>query len=392
MKYKYKFHPSDYELGENEQFYSDMEAKGWKLVKRGGNLSKFISVEPSRARYRIEVSSPGFLEQAVLSEGQLAVYEDCGWSYVTDRGFLYVFRAPAGAEAPEFYNDPAQQAETLKQMKRNAVWGWAAPAVIWGLYFLMLISLRGSVKIAADFQRGLVEGTSLYLFAGVGLADGTYLTVRNGWLISRTYRRLKKGVPLDHNPQKRHLAHKIIHRSLLAVLALLAALMAAQWIAARPADLPEEAGGPYLLARDLGWEGKRKTFMNHGSVVTHARSLLAEFWKTEEYLDVGPDAAFHLCQDVYRLRNAGMSFGMADTLRKTSTFGRGGGNFTILETDAVDAAWYNDLEVVAVKGPYVACVTITGWGREHTEQLAVCEALAARWDAKGSFPPLANPG
>ena len=61
-------------------------------------------------------------------------------------------------------------------------------------------------------------------------------------------------------------------------------------------------------------------------------------------------------------------------------------------TDAVDAAWYNDLEVVAVKGPYVACVTITGWGREHTEQLAVCEALAARWDAKGSFPPLANPG
>ena len=119
MKYKYKFHPSDYELGENEQFYSDMEAKGWKLVKRGVNLSKFTPVKPSRARYRIEVSSPGFLEQAVLSEGQLAVYEDCGWSYVTDRGFLYVFRAPAGAEAPEFYNDPAQQAETLKRMNRH---------------------------------------------------------------------------------------------------------------------------------------------------------------------------------------------------------------------------------------------------------------------------------
>ena len=48
---KYKFHPETYELGENEKFYSDMEAKGWRLVKRGGYLSKFVPVEPSRARW-----------------------------------------------------------------------------------------------------------------------------------------------------------------------------------------------------------------------------------------------------------------------------------------------------------------------------------------------------
>ena len=128
MKYRRKFHPSDYELGENEKFYSDMEAKGWRLVKRYGAFSKFKAVEPAAARYRIEVCSPGFLEQAVLSEGQLAVYEECGWEYVTDCGFLYIFRAPAGADAPEFYNDPAQQAGTLKKLKRQAIWGWLPPA------------------------------------------------------------------------------------------------------------------------------------------------------------------------------------------------------------------------------------------------------------------------
>ena len=110
MKYRYQFHPGDYELGENEKFYGDMEAKGWRLVKRGGRLSKFAPVEPSRARYRIEVFAPGFLEQSVLPEEQVAVFADCGWEYVTDRGLLHIFRAPAGSDAPEFYSDPAQPA------------------------------------------------------------------------------------------------------------------------------------------------------------------------------------------------------------------------------------------------------------------------------------------
>ena len=69
MKHKYRFHPSDYELGENEKFYSDMEARGWRLVKRGRYLSRFAPVEPSAARYRIEVYTPPFLEDRTLPEG-----------------------------------------------------------------------------------------------------------------------------------------------------------------------------------------------------------------------------------------------------------------------------------------------------------------------------------
>ena len=46
--------------------------------------SKFEQVESNRARYRVEVVKPAFLEPdgGALPEAQIAVYEDCGWEYV----------------------------------------------------------------------------------------------------------------------------------------------------------------------------------------------------------------------------------------------------------------------------------------------------------------------
>ena len=94
-------------------------------MKRGRYLSRFAPVEPSAARYRIEVYTPPFLEDRTLPEGQLAVFEDCGWEYVADHGFLHIFRAPEGSDAPEFYADPVQQAETLKRVRRDLWWSMA---------------------------------------------------------------------------------------------------------------------------------------------------------------------------------------------------------------------------------------------------------------------------
>ena len=50
MNRKYAVHPGAYELGENEKFYSDMEAKGWRLKKRGAYLSRFERTVPSSAQ------------------------------------------------------------------------------------------------------------------------------------------------------------------------------------------------------------------------------------------------------------------------------------------------------------------------------------------------------
>ena len=383
MSRKYKLHPGDYELGENEKFYSDMEAKGWRLVKRGAHFSRFEPVEPSNARYRIEVFSPGFLDQSVLPEEQLAVFEDCGWEYVTDRWVLHIFRAPAGSDAPEFYTDPAQQAETLRHMKRGAVWGWIPAIIVSVLLILLNISVRASLggmnRVMGEFLVQFVQIPSLFLFCGFMLLQGIYRTVRDACIITRTYRRLKKGIPLDHNPEKRHTVHKLITRTLtgLAVLCLL--LLVAQLITTRSTYLPPETEDPYLLLSELGWEGERTSFMNKDSSMTHTRSPLSDYWDTREYMEAYSGGGPQMYQDVYRLRDGRMAYTLADALMKSATFGDGGRNFVPVESNAVDAAWATRLEVVAVKGPYVAYISYHPGGSGDFDPQVLCATLGAKW-------------
>lgn len=381
MKYQYKFHPSDYELGENEKFYGDMEAKGWRLIKRGGRLSKFKSVEPSRARYRIEVFAPGFLEQSVLPEEQVAVFADCGWEYVTDRGLLHIFRAPAGSDAPEFYSDPAQQAETLKKLKKNTLWGWS-PTLLWLLVYLGMGALtRGSAQVLGDLQRRFVQMPPLFFAIGFAILWQICQHTRDAWIITRTYRRLKKGVPLDHNPRKRHVFHQIINWTLGSLTAVCILLTAVQLIATRSTEPADRTGEPYLLLTDLGWQGEPGvSVLGDSCSVTYMPSLLADYWDTREYLKTSAGRTVWMYQDVYRLRDAGMARALAEASMKTATFGDGGKNFEPLEAAGLDAVWVNShLEVVAVKGPYVAYVSYLGMCHDNFDPLPICAALAERW-------------
>ena len=376
MKHKYRFHPSEYALGENEQFYSDMEAAGWRLVKRGGNLSKFEPTEPRQVRYRIEVSAPGFLEEANLSEGQLAVFADCGWEHVCTSLPLYIFRSPAGSGAPEFYADPAQQAETLKRMKRDAVWGWVPAAAMWGLWLLLYLTLNGAGKFAASFRRSLAELTPLFLLAGALLLQACYSRLRNALLITRTYRRMKRGVPLDHSPNRRRRVHRAVNGTLWSLVLLSALLLAVQLAATRSGDLPEETADPYLLLADLGCEGERTSFMNRDSGVTYSPGLLADHWDMREYHEDPSGMGPALYQDVYRLRLPSMAEWLAEALMRTATLSRRE-DFRPLEVPGLDRAWAGRNEVVAVKGDMAACVTFLPYG--DFDPRAVCQALAEKW-------------
>ena len=370
---KYKFHPETYELGENEKFYSDMEASGWRLVKRGAYLSKFVPVEPSRARYRVEVSAPGFLEEANMSEAQLAVFADCGWGHVTDRGLLYIFRAPEGSDAPEFYADPRQQAATLKRMRAGAIWGWAPILGQLVLIAGMQAAISGGERFGADVQWTWVMWTALVLWFAVFVLWELYQVFREAWSITRTYRRLKKGIPLDHEPKKRHLVHKIVNWGLTAVMAVCLLLTGAQMLSARSDDLPEEPEGPYIVLEDLGKTGARKSFMDQECGVTHYRSLLAECWETVEFKE-----GFTLRQEVYRLGSAEMAMEFAKTLMVNSTFGQSEEAFHSVEVPGLDGAWAAErLEAVAVKGRYAAYITYIG-GNEW-EPVEILSAVAERW-------------
>ena len=374
---KYKFHPETYELGENEKFYSDMEAKGWRLVKRGGYLSKFVPVEPSRARYRVEVSAPGFLEEANMSEAQLAVFADCGWEYVTDRGLLYIFRAPEGSSAPEFYDDPAQQAETLKKLKRDAVWGWVPTVAVWAVWLFIYLTLNGAGKFAASFRRSLAELTPLFLLAGALLLQACYSRLRNALLITRTYRRMKRGVPLDHSPNRRRRVHRAVNGTLWSLVLLSALLLAVQLAATRSGDLPEETADPYLLLADLGAAGERTSFIGRDSSVTYSPGLLADYWDMREYLDDPSGMGPALYQDVYRLRFPAMADWLAEALMNTASLSRQE-NFQPMEAPGLDAVWVSHRhELVAVKGRLAAHITYIGDG--FWDPAAICGALEEKW-------------
>ena len=311
-KYRYRFHPPEYAIGETEKFYSDMETKGWRLVKRGQYLSKFTAVPPSRARYRIEVSAPRFLEEPGLPEEQIGVYEDCGWEYVDFYGMIHVFRAPEGSDAPEFYLDPAQQAATLKGLRRSYVWAWVPICLLLGLQFLLAAAMNGGAgstlpRLGTELRGAWVEGTALMLLCFLLLLWGIYCTVRGAWTISRTYRRMRRGQPLDHSPGGRHLCHRIISRGLAVLIAVSAVLAGAQWLGEETRPLPQEADGPYLLLEDLGHTGERTHLFYDGrtSEVTVSHSLLADYWDVFEVM--GENSGAWMYQDVYRLRRPDMA-------------------------------------------------------------------------------------
>lgn len=372
MRAKYRLHPDKYALGENEKFYSDMEAKGWRLAKRGAYWSKFVPTEPSLARYRVEVRERApYWDEEGTDEAWLAVFADCGWEYVTGSGLLQIFRAPQGSDAPELYADPRQQAATLKQLERQYWLGWC-PTV--GAFCVTLLSHAARWGGVSYLQRGWVEQTAAFLTVAVFLLWVLYRSLYGAWQLRKACRRMKRGEALDHNPQQRRLAHKLASRGLLAVCVVFLLLTAAQQVFTYSADLPQQAEGPYLLLSGLGWEGERVPSMDQASGVTTTRSLAADYWDVREYMD-----GASLFQHVYRMRSPAAARDFTRVLMDTSAFGERAEDFTPLEAAGLDAAWTSrGLDIVAVKGEMAVYLTYISSSRGFDPQ-AILTALAARW-------------
>lgn len=204
-----------------------------------------------------------------------------------------------------------------------------------------------------------------------------YETVWGTWNISRIYRRLKKGIPLDHAPKGNRTLRKLLNHSVLFVTGLCLVLLAVQFINTRTDDLPRTADGPYLLVSDLGWEGERTDFMRRNSEVTYTPSLLTDYWDTVEYIRTPEGETAWMYQDVYRLRFPGMAHTLAQALMDTATFRE---EFVPMEVDGLDAAWTTGrFEVVAVKGDMVAYVDGLGTAAGDFDPQAVCAALKEAW-------------
>lgn len=378
MKYRYSFHPEDYALGENEKFYSDMESRGWQLVKRGSHLSKFRAVEPSTARYRVEVVDGGVWEETGMPEEQVAVFADCGWEHITDQGLLHVFRAPAGSDAPEFYADPRQQAATLRALRRSYCLAWLPVVLVVALQLALLLMTGGSLQRAgAELQRAFVVLTAPCLLALTLAVWALWKLVLGAVSITWTYRRMKRGIPLDHAPGGRHVGRKAVSGMLLALTAVFALLSVWQLVGYEKQPLPERADGPYLLLEDLGFAGDRTYLVrwDNPCQAEHVQSLLAEYWAVREALGEDSAARVWMYQDVYRLSSLARAERFAQVLLRTATFIQDPEGWTPREVEGLDAVWTGPLEIVAVKGNLVFYITAASAADEPVLERAL-EALS----------------
>lgn len=383
MKRRYAFQPEEYEIGEIERTYADMARRGWILEKRGGYLSRYRREEPQQLKYRVELSSPSFLDDGGgLPDEQIALYEECGWKYVTSAGRVNIFCAPENSDAPEFYTDPRQQAATLKSLRRSYLRGWIAVALIFGFSFLMGLAMaNGTVEalddVWAEVRMAWVRATAVLLIWLTLLAHGCYQMLRGTVCTQLLYRRLKSGKPIDHSP-RRPVAHRAITWAFNGLLVVFVLLSVVQLCGTHKYEMPQKADGPYLLLRDVGWDGERTmNYLEKPSTVETSRSLAAEQWNTYECVSDGTGNDVWMYQDIYRMDSHEQAMALVPVLMRDALFARGPDGFRTAEVPGLDAAWRAGLEQIGVSGDMVWFITYSDPGLYGPEQELQADPLAA---------------
>ena len=379
MKIRYGIHPKEFAIGETEKYYSDMAAKGWQLVKRGVTFSKFEKTEPKKMRYRVEVVAPKMLDgNGELPAEQVAVYEDCGWEYVDCSGFIHVFRAPEGSDAPEFYLEPEQQAATLRSLRGKYIHSLLSPFItifVLNLLTFFIGTYHGDRWAAEHFRTWTEHGAlviALCLFF-------IWIIFHDIWGLFYTmclYRRMKRGIPLDHTKKSKDW----IRLSIAAFLILsTVGCLAYDFTGDSTYLMQEEAQGPYILLSNLGIKGKRipNMFNSEESTVRYNNSIVLSHWDCREFLLVGESDDAWIYQDVYIMKKTSLIDRMVEALMITSTFARSVEQFTEVNIPGLDQAYVNSrLECIAVKGNTIWLLTLPM--NEQTELIDVLTVIAEK--------------
>lgn len=350
MKRKFTFHPKDYAIGQIEKYYSDMAAKGWHLEHRNIFTSSFLQGEPKDMKYRVEVASPKAFDSTRLPEEQVAVYEDCGWEYVWGHGFIHIFRAPADSDTEEFYLDPAQQADTLKALRKQAL-GNILYWPVWIIIFTVMNFFTGQNMPAETYLMWLQTPQAVLGILAIMIAFTLGSTI-DAYNINKLYKQMKAGIPLDHSPKKTGILPTVLKYCVIILG------FAALWSPYFSPDIPmpEINEGGYVTLAELGIEiptGNRSYL--HSVGYSHKENFLCKYWYVSEDVDKEEfDPLIWLTQDVYKLKNEEKALKTANALMNTSTFARSKSVFKKMDFKGLDTVYYNkDLELVVINDSYV---------------------------------------
>jgi Protein of unknown function (DUF2812) len=234
-KIVYKLRPSDYwRIGEHENWFADMAAKGFHLKKMGVQFARFVKDEPKKMRYRIDVC----IKKKITAE-QIQMYAESGWDYVTSYQFFHVFSSPEERNAPELHTDPAEQSYTLKELDKKLARNAGIVMVSILLMFGMLFSiwfLDGTPTFV--LVQGLaIQQTILTIFIGFT----AYTSLQASISIRALRKDLIEGKPINHHApwKKHHIRNSILAFFCTVVVGLTAVLPFVQLVKADTKTLPE---------------------------------------------------------------------------------------------------------------------------------------------------------
>ena len=321
MKTKWLLHPEDYRLGENESFYSGEAVKGWRLVKRGGYFSSFTRVNPERVLYRVE------LDSREPTPEQFALYEECGWEWVTKRGAVNVYRAPEGSDVPELYTDAEGLSGTVKRLRRSYILNI--------IIELALLAALAAVLARVGFDARsvlLLPETHVYYASIIVYCLATTLT---GLVCTtRLLRGIRRGVMPSHTPKVRRPLGKIC---LITVWVLCLALIAVQLLLYRHTEMPEVSDGPYVTLSELGFEWERKGIMSDDpdAEVERVWSPVCRITSANETVREGGDRV-SIDETVYDLAFPGAERLLLRALISDSHFDKDPERYTALEVPGWD--------------------------------------------------------
>ena len=201
--------------------------------------------------------------------------------------------------------------------------------------------------------------------------------------ISRTYRRLKNGIPLDHSPKGRGMLPSVFDNLIWAVCILCLVTMLIQVINMHHYALPKEADGPYIVLSDIGIEGERVDYLGGSSYAENTRIAGSQWWHTCEYVDRGTGApVVNLYQTVFRFNLKTSSKFWVRRLTASQAFSRDLDDYTPVEIEGLDAAWVseNGMEAMALKGHFIAAIEYLDGEYSTQKLMELLRALAVRWE------------
>jgi len=362
MDKKYVIHPGVYAIGENETLYAKLAAKGWMLDKRGGIFSRFYKAEPRKLQYRAELSNSKLYDDDEMRDKQISLYRESGWTYVTGKGVQNIFSASEGLEAPDVYSEPEQRKAALKILRRNYSNTWLSFVLYLLIFPLMSVlsksafseSMTGALQsLIYMWQRIYFELTAFVLLLAAFLL---YQLIHSVYAY-RAYRIFKKDGHLNHEPGRRPLPYKAA-RVVLAVCCLVfLALSIIQWANRQKYEMPAQADGPYLLLKDLGWEGERSKVFTSGpdSTVTVSRSMLLKHWDTYECVEA-KDKQYWMYQDIYEMKSHISAVDFVSILTKIPSFPRAQ-DYLPIKAEGLDFAYRAGNDYIAVRENFVCRIT-----------------------------------